>query len=1443
MDTQHMRNACVISLLMFMCGSIAALAAPATLTQSVTYNSETITMQLTKEYLRGGHFELLEQNSSGGYDTVTPVDERSYIGTVDEHLGAVSCGILKDDGTFWGVVYFDRGVTWFTLGTAVYETRALDYSNFTNFQYPTAPSVATGQAGTTMYAFDVGIDADYYYYAAAGSTAAAFEQIEFSTSAVRTIYMRDALLQQYLGRVIIRASLAQDPYEGASDYLGAVRTEWNTNHTGADRDLVASVSPTIAGSGVAWVGVVGTSSAYSINGSNAYGDFSIVWRHEMGHNWSNGHYVGNNPEGAGIMGGNAPGRFSGCEVYKVLSHRDSRLGIFDDLGTYTAIDIPPYAALDATTFTINTVGSVTVDVLGNDYDANGDSLTIAAFDPLSKEGAAITLSSGTGPGGRDELIYTPLNKIGTDSFYYTIVDSLGQTASGVSLIYGDLGNTLKGYWDMDETSGTSAGDSSILGNNATAAGGLDFGTNSTAGQFGNAVTLDGVDDFFYVSGLNIYSNTVTLTAWIKRNGTPSGWNGLIFSRANQAAGLNFGNSTELRYHWNDGNWGWNSGLNVPNNTWTFVALVIEPSKATIYMNDGGTTQSAVNTATHNPDSFAGTTYIGRDVNAGRFFNGSMDDVRIYDYSLTATQIEQIIAGGAADSPDPYDGKTDVDDSVVSWSPGATAINYDVYVGTSQTAVANATQASPEYQDTTTQTSYTASSLDASTTYFWRVDTVTSSETITGYVWTFTTSENIGTISQNIMMHLTMDTADITGNTIADTSGAPPKNGTIVGSPGNPIGQIDEGLAFTADGQYVNIGASNIAVPWTVSTWVKRTAAQTYSHLIDGNGTSLRLEQWPDTTKVGFTEAGVADYVFDYTAPLNTWVHLVFVGTASETELWVNGSLADSVAASISCPMNTVGSAGASMRAIVDDLAAWERNLDSAEIGFIYQEGLAGRSFKPDTASDILIEPISGPIGTLRNDFTGNLGMRFRVDEPVSVSELAYYDHLYDGLAAPHTVRVYESNDDGSTGTVIATATIPAGTAAQLSDGFRWVDLPTPVTLSPQTGTDWYVLAATVANGDGDSWYGQGATGFTYNSFIDTAAGWQACWASNPGSFPDTNAPVPDTTYYAYNMALKKIKDDTILIQPDPSPSGGLRNDGPWNLGMRFRVDGPVSVNELAYYNHLDDGLAASHTVRIYESNDDGATGTVIAAVTIPAGTAAQLSDGFRWMDLASPVALTPQTGTDWYVLTATVANADGDPWYGQGATGFTYNSFMDTTAGWQACYTSNPGAFPGTDSPVPDTTYYAFNMGTANVLGEPPAFNSDPFTYPDAAEGADYDETISTFVTDPDVGDVLTFTKETGPAWLNVATDGQLSGVSADGDVGLNEFTIRVTDLEGLYDEATMRITVNNMFTGELGLSDLLGIAANWLDTSCGACGGADLDGDGDNDMNDWAIFSGYWLK
>jgi len=93
----------------------------------------------------------------------------------------------------------------------------------------------------------------------------------------------------------------------------------------------------------------------------------------------------------------------------------------------------------------------------------------------------------------------------------------------------------------------------------------------------------------------------------------------------------------------------------------------------------------------------------------------------------------------------------------------------------------------------------------------------------------------------------------------------------------------------------------------------------------------------------------------------------------------------------------------------------------------------------------------------------------------------------------------------------------------------------------------------------------------------------------------------------------------------------------------------------------------------------------------------------------------------------------------------------------------------------------------ANVA---PVFTTDPITKPDARENTPYTgQTLAGSATDAD-GDPLTYSKVTGPAWLNIAPDGALSGTPGSGDVGLNQWTIQVSDGNGGTDQATLRIRV-----------------------------------------------------
>jgi hypothetical protein len=102
-------------------------------------------------------------------------------------------------------------------------------------------------------------------------------------------------------------------------------------------------------------------------------------------------------------------------------------------------------------------------------------------------------------------------------------------------------------------------------------------------------------------------------------------------------------------------------------------------------------------------------------------------------------------------------------------------------------------------------------------------------------------------------------------------------------------------------------------------------------------------------------------------------------------------------------------------------------------------------------------------------------------------------------------------------------------------------------------------------------------------------------------------------------------------------------------------------------------------------------------------------------------------------------------------------------------------------------------IGSLTILvgaDSPPAFTSNPFTESPAKAGELYSATIATNASDPNIGDVLTFSKVSGPGWLNIASSGDLSGLPLSTNAGLNSFVVRVADLDGLSTNATLYINV-----------------------------------------------------
>ena len=155
-------------------------------------------------------------------------------------------------------------------------------------------------------------------------------------------------------------------------------------------------------------------------------------------------------------------------------------------------------------------------------------------------------------------------------------------------------------------------------------------------------------------------------------------------------------------------------------------------------------------------------------------------------------------------------------------------------------------------------------------------------------------------------------------------------------------------------------------------------------------------------------------------------------------------------------------------------------------------------------------------------------------------------------------------------------------------------------------------------------------------------------------------------------------------------------------------------------------------------------------------------------------------------------------------------------------------------------------LGNSFVENNLPAFTTDPFSKSDAREVNSYSDSIADSATDSDAGDVLSYTIESGLAWLEIAPNGLLAGLPANDDVGLNAFTVRVHDGHGGYDDATMNINVDNTYSGQLGLVDLANFAAFWLESDCAgtpSCDPADINGDGVVNGNDLKIMGVNWLK
>ncbi len=421
-------------------------------------------------------------------------------------------------------------------------------------------------------------------------------------------------------------------------------------------------------------------------------------------------------------------------------------------------------------------------------------------------------------------------------------------------------------------------DSSPNGYHGTAAGSPAY----TTGQIGQAIDLDGADDFITLpSGLT--SQDITVAAWVYWDG------GYPEQRI-----FDFGNNTTeymmltphsddstLRFAIKDG--GSEQILEttqLATGQWVHVGVTLEGDTGTLYV---GGSPVDTDSITLNPTAFNPVNnYIGDSQwPDDPLFNGRIDDFRIYNHALSQTDFSDLFAPPAAPTAltATVTGKVNLD-----WADNTEPdlAVYNVY---------RSTTSGSGYAMIATgliSSAYVDASISLSSTYYYVVTAVDSAWNESGF-----SSEVEATVPPALMAYYKMD------NNVNDSS-PNSYHATAMGSPVYTSGKIGQAIDLDGTEDYVTLPASLVnTTDITISAWVNWDSGDTWQRIFDfGNNTDQYMFLTPkspsSTLRFAITTAGYGAEQRIETSRLDIgeWVHVAVTLEGDVGTLYVDGEPAD-----------------------------------------------------------------------------------------------------------------------------------------------------------------------------------------------------------------------------------------------------------------------------------------------------------------------------------------------------------------------------------------------------------------------------------------------------------------------------------------------------------------------------------------------------------------------
>jgi hypothetical protein len=206
---------------------------------------------------------------------------------------------------------------------------------------------------------------------------------------------------------------------------------------------------------------------------------------------------------------------------------------------------------------------------------------------------------------------------------------------------------------FDEGSGSTAGDNSGYGNHGT----LNGDPKWVAGFVGGGLEFNGAADYVDCGAnpsLDI-TDEITIAAWVKIDSFED-WDGIVTKGIDQSPyTMQIWGNGSLRF---GANWGtptggvgggnWNSTTEMTAGEWVHAAVTYDGSTIRFYIDgerDSSEVTEALTFGTVNESLTLGCDFPGGD----EYFDGVMDDVRIYDYALSRAEL-----GWLAGKTKPFD---------------------------------------------------------------------------------------------------------------------------------------------------------------------------------------------------------------------------------------------------------------------------------------------------------------------------------------------------------------------------------------------------------------------------------------------------------------------------------------------------------------------------------------------------------------------------------------------------------------------------------------------------------------------------------------------------------------------------------------------------------------------------------------------------------------------